>query len=1274
MRAVVAWSDRVPDRDGVKSVCYDIAFKPDGTQLVTGVGSRVLIYDAADGDLLYTLKGHKDSIYCVSFSRDGKRMATGGADKTIIIWTSKAEGILKYSHNDAIQSLAYNPVTQQLASATASDFGLWSPEQKSVAKHKVTSKVLSLAWTNDGQFLALGQFDGNVSIRDKSGGEKVLIERFAPVWSMCWNPSRDEAYDVLAVGSWDGTLSFYQLSGIQVGKDKELGFDPCSITYFSNGEYICIAGTDNKAILATKEGQKLTTICERESWIWSVQPRPKQNYVAVGCEDGSIAMYQLVFSTVHGLYQDRYAYRDYMTDVIIQHLITEQKVRIKCRDYVKKIAVYKDRLAVQLPDRVIVYELLHDDQFDMHYRVAQKIFKRLECNLLVVTSMHVILCQEKKLQLYSFEGVKEREWVLESVIRYIKVVGGPIGREGLLVGLKSGMVLKIFIDNAFPISLIKHTTSIRCLDLSSSRQKVAVVDENTNVYVYNLVSKELLFEESNANSVAWNTDMEDMFCFSGNGMLSIKTGDFPIHQQKLQGFVVGFKGSKIFCLHYVCMQTIDVPQSASLYRYVERKDYETAYKVACLGVTDSDWRVLATEALRGMNLDVARKSFIRVRDVRYINLLTRIEAGRRAGEKEDIFVAEVLAFQGKYQEAAKLYAKADRVDKAMEMFSDLRQFDEAKAWAEEYAKGTGGDISTVQELIFRQAEWSEEVNDYESAANMYLKAKKYDKAIALIGKHEWVDKLLELMRSLPKTEHKSLGMCATYFRKWGRHAYAKECYIKVGDLRSLVQLHVESEKWEEAFLMLKTNPEFRDDVYLPYARFMATIDNFDEARVAYKEAGRPDQSTRMLEQLTHNAVVENRFNDAGYYFWILAKECLDDITNRPESFTERDDAALERFRDLYESAEIYYAYHFIYRCMDEPFRSVFPATLLNMARFLVSKVSVRAEMPHGVQLGYIFYTLAKHGEALGAYKLARFAYNTLQSIKVQEAWAETIDFNCIVMRSKPFSDKETLLPMCYRCATTNPLLNSQGDACINCGAAFVRSFLTFEHLPLVEFVLDASVADDEATALIDEEPPENSVLKRAGGGGGAHRGDGFSERHMGGDVQTLALDEDEVPDSFMMQTDDVFAQQMAIPHSPIVCNRDLLRALPPSEVLVVRWDSPAIPNRYFRNMDPDFPITVDASGHFFEADEYELHLLENRRSPFCRVKPEAEAEEEGGSGGADAGAGADVGGDAAPKRGGWSLARGAHMAAGLGDALASKPAYDAAAGGQRQGRGLSFKG
>jgi hypothetical protein len=37
------------------------------------------------------------------------------------------------------------------------------------------------------------------------------------------------------------------------------------------------------------------------------------------------------------------------------------------------------------------------------------------------------------------------EWVLEAVIRYIRVVGGPSGKESLLVGLKDGAALKIFI-------------------------------------------------------------------------------------------------------------------------------------------------------------------------------------------------------------------------------------------------------------------------------------------------------------------------------------------------------------------------------------------------------------------------------------------------------------------------------------------------------------------------------------------------------------------------------------------------------------------------------------------------------------------------------------------------------------------------------------------------------------------------------------------------------------------------------------------------------------
>lgn len=74
--------------------------------------------------------------------------------------------------------------------------------------------------------------------------------------------------------------------------------------------------------------------------------------------------------------------------------------------------------------------------------------------------------------------------------------------------------------------------------------------------------------------MSWNTQNEDMLCYSGKGVLCIKAGDFPAHQRKMQGYVVGYCGSRIFCLHVHAMRAVDVPQSAPMYQYLERKMYK----------------------------------------------------------------------------------------------------------------------------------------------------------------------------------------------------------------------------------------------------------------------------------------------------------------------------------------------------------------------------------------------------------------------------------------------------------------------------------------------------------------------------------------------------------------------------------------------------------------------------------------------------------------------------------------------------------------------------
>ncbi|XP_041281754.1 intraflagellar transport protein 122 homolog isoform X4 [Onychostruthus taczanowskii] len=1189
MRAALTWRDRA------EQCIYDLAFKPDGTQLIIAAGNRLLVYDTSDGTLIQPLKGHKDTVYCVAYAKDGKRFASGSADKSVIIWTSKLEGILKYTHNDSIQCVSYNPLTHQLASCSSGDFGLWSPEQKSVSKHKTSSRITCCSWTNDGQYLALGMFNGIVSIRNKNGDEKVKIERpggsSSPVWSICWNPSRDERNDILAVADWGQKLSFYHLSGKQIGKDRVLNFDPCCISYFTKGEYLLLGGSDRQVSLFTRDGVRLGTVGEQSSWVWACKVKPDSNYVAVGCQDGTISFYQLIFSTVHGLYKDRYAYRDNMTDVIVQHLITEQKVRIKGRELVKKIAIYKNRLAIQMPEKILIYELYSDDSADMYYRVKEKIIKKFECNLLVVCSDHIILCQEKRLQCLSFSGVKEREWLMESLIRYIKVIGGPPGREGLLVGLKNGQILKIFVDNALAIVLLKQATAVRCLDMSASRSKLAVVDENDTCLVYDIHTKELLFQEPNANSVAWNTQCEDMLCFSGGGYLNIKASNFPVHQQKLQGFVVGYNGSKIFCLHVFSMSAVEVPQSAPMYQYLERKMFKEAYQIACLGVTDADWRELAMEALEGLEFETAKKAFTRVRDLRYLELISSIEDRKKQGENNhELFLADVYAYQGKFQEAAKLYKRSGRESLALEMYSELRMFDHAKEFL------GSGDPKDTKMLIKKQADWAKDINEPKAAVEMYLSAGEHMRAIEISGDHGWVDMLIEIARKLDKAEREPLAKCAFYFKQLDNPGYAAETYMKVGDLKALVQLHVETHRWEEAFALSEKHPEFKDEVYVPYAQWLAESDRFEEAQKAFHQAGRQREAVRVLEQLTHNAVLESRFSDAAYYYWMLSMQCLDIARENEGQQTEM----LQKFHHFQHLAEVYHVYHFIQRYTEEPFSFHLPETLFNISRFLLH--SLTKETPLGISKVNTLLALAKQSKALGAYKLARHAYDKLQGLQIPDRFQKSVELGSLTIRSKPFHDSEELVPLCYRCSTNNPLLNNLGNVCINCRQPFVFSASSYgawvckqinvnrvEVLHLVEFYLEDGITDEEAVALIDLEAPR--VSKR----------ENKWQEMMTDNVQSLKLDDS----TDIIEDDDPFTAKLSFEQGgsafvPLVLGRAALRAMSRRDVLIKRWPRP-LRWQYYRSLLPDASVTVCPSCfQMFHTEDYELLILQHNCCPFCR--------------------------------------------------------------------------
>ncbi|CAG2107867.1 unnamed protein product [Medioppia subpectinata] len=944
---------------------------------------------------------------------------------------------------------------------------------------------------------------------------------------------------------------------------------------------------------------------------------------AVGSQGGSVAIYELTFSTVHSLYKERYAFRENMSDVIIQHLITEEKVRIKCRDLVKKLAIYKNRLAIQLPERVIIYELTKElDNTNMHYKVKEKINHKLDCTLIVVCSENLVLCQEKRLQCLSFNGMMEREWALDSSIRYIRATGGPPEREGLLVGLKNGQIVQIFINNPFPINVIKISNPVRCLDISILRRKLAVVDDKGMCSVFDLRTKQLLYQEPNANSVSWNTHFDDMLSYSGAGSLSIKAGDFPAHHQTLQGFVVGFCGAKVFCLQYNSVTTVEVSQSAPMYRYIE-KNME-AYKTACLKVTESDWIGLGNSALDYMNLEIARKAFIRTKNWLFLELIQSYIRSTTTQSKstELSLMGDVMAFRGYFAEAAKLYKQSRDDSKAVTMYTDLQMFESAQEY-------TSADSHTKSQLTKKRTDWLHNSNEPKAAVEMYLASGDTVKAIEIIGQNGWIDMLMTVVRQLDRADRKALTLCADILIKSKQYSNAVEVYKKIGDVQNLAMIYIKSSQWQEAFRLADDYPHLKQDVYVPYAIWLAENDRFVEAQQAFHRAGKVTEASLVLQQLMNNAINENRFNDASYYCWILANQSLD-LAKESTPETQQSVNFINRYHDLSKTANIYYAYHNIHRyirrlkqpdrpstratadlvapqCLgsEEPFTAFFPDALFNMARYLFH--STMASAPEGVSKVIILYALAKQGRNLGAFKLVRHVYEKLHKMHVPIRLQDAIDMGDLTIRAKPFSDSEDLLSLCYRCSTTNPLYNSNGNQCLNCNQPFVYSFATFDILPLIEFEIEEGISD--VMSLVNQKSDLDSNFNFEGMSGSEwqeEKADNYQALKLGYDYMSTQYNNEEFNNNDMSPNDptgDPFTATLASyqeseSYRPVRVSRTTLQRMKPSEIIVVNFPPP-LTIKYYRNLMPDIPITVCQSCFkFFHSDEFEMQ--ETGRCPYCR--------------------------------------------------------------------------
>lgn len=180
---------------GHMALINDIAFTPDGTQLVSASDDKTIrVWDVATGNTVRTIRGEVapglgGKIYAMALSRDGKSLAVGGffegpGDKRDAIRlydfaSGRLVALLK-GHENVVYGLAFSPDSQRLISGSADKTAIIWDVVAARAMHRLSghnNNIYAVGFTPDGKRVVTGSDDHDLQLWRVGDGGKIATMR-----------------------------------------------------------------------------------------------------------------------------------------------------------------------------------------------------------------------------------------------------------------------------------------------------------------------------------------------------------------------------------------------------------------------------------------------------------------------------------------------------------------------------------------------------------------------------------------------------------------------------------------------------------------------------------------------------------------------------------------------------------------------------------------------------------------------------------------------------------------------------------------------------------------------------------------------------------------------------------------------------------------------------------------------------------------------------------------------------------------------------------------
>lgn len=551
------------------------------------------------------------------------------------------------------------------------------------------------------------------------------------------------------------------------------------------------------------------------------------------------------------------------------------------------------------------------------------------------------------------------------------------------------------------------------------------------------------------------------------------------------------------------------------------------------------------------------------------------------------------------------------------MYTELNMWEFATKLAEETT-------ANVQDVLKLKAQTQQDKNDLRAAALTYEEVGDYIQAINIYSQNKYYDSLVDLARRLNKLEVKALAACVNHFRKIGNLDLAAEMLVKMGDLKGLMALHIERQYWDEAFKLGETSPELVSMAYLPYAKWLSLNDKFVEAQEYFRKAGRVDLAVEVMEELSMNAVCENRFQDASFYYHLLSLEHFHCIPDNQEykDMNSEDKLHYELYNHFKKISEVYFAYQSVVGYLLDPFTPHQNESLFNMCRFILNMLPIvspyydsktriitpisKEGCPPNLSIGLTLFALAKTSHKLNANHISYQVLDRLYHHYHLPIARDHIERMWILSKGRrkagnSSEDAVAHLNVCFSCVTENPLIDwkwmggsgndghpTDSNSCARCGEKFIRGFYRFENLPVVSFQCQDETVEKKVQALFHGiwEPQMKDAAR-------------WQENKSGGGDQLILVDEDPA----LASMDEIVHQGNGRIQQTTILKASDLSELTPSRVFIIDRKKKCFPPLYYKTVLADSAISMCRSCfHFFDTDDYEFLVLQGNCCPFCRSK------------------------------------------------------------------------